>query len=50
MEGALAPVACLADEINECSRCDTCQTLGFWKGLQNTIDKYVDSVTLRDLM
>lgn len=50
MEGVLAPVACLVDEINECERCDSCHTLKFWKGLQQTINQYVDSVTLKDLM
>ena len=49
-EGTLAPVACLADEQFQCNRRDFCQTLGFWKGLQENIEKYLDSVSLRDLM
>ena len=50
IEGALAPVACLADEVNRCERKKICKTLKFWEGLYTVIDAYVDSVTLRDLM
>ena len=50
IEGDFAPVACLSDEVNQCERADICQTLGFWTGLYKAIDKYVDSVTLQDLL
>ena len=50
IEGKLAPVACLKDEINHCERSCICQTLGFWSGLYKAIDDYVDSVTLDDFM
>lgn len=49
-EGNLAPVACLESEINQCSRSEYCVTLGFWKGLSNVIDQYVESVTLEDFL
>lgn len=49
-EGSLAPVACLEDEINQCPRASECLTLSFWQGLADTIDYYVDSVTLEDLI
>lgn len=49
-EGSLAPVACLEDEVNQCPRYEQCLTIGFWKGLANTINNYVDNVTLEDLM
>jgi Rrf2 family protein len=49
-EGNLAPVACLEDEPNQCTRCEKCATVDFWKGLYKTINKYVDSVTLADLL
>ena len=26
-EGKLCPVSCLEDEVNQCERCDTCETL-----------------------
>lgn len=50
LEGPLAPTACLASETNDCPRANTCETLGFWKGLNDVINNYVDSVTLEDLM
>ena len=50
IEGKLAPVACLEDEVNQCERVEVCRTLDFWKGLYKVIDDYVDSVTLQDLI
>ena len=50
IEGKLAPVACLEDETNQCKRKSLCKTLGFWQGLYNVIDDYVDSVTLQDFL
>ncbi|WP_342757000.1 Rrf2 family transcriptional regulator [Kineothrix sedimenti] len=49
-EGSLCPVACLEDEVNECERCDTCETLGVWKELNDAIDKVVDGVTIANLI
>ena len=49
-EGSLSPVACLDDEVNECERCDTCETLDVWKDLKKAIDEVVDGVTIADLM
>lgn len=49
-EGSLSPVACLDDEVNECERCDTCETLGVWKELAEAINNVVDNVTIADLM
>lgn len=48
-EGSLCPVACLEDEVNECVRCDTCETLGVWKELNDAINNVVDNVTIADL-
>ena len=48
-EGDLAPVACLEDEKNQCPRYSRCATIDLWQGLYDTINKYVDSVTLADL-
>ena len=50
IEGDLAPVACLIDEVNRCGRKDFCKTLGFWEGLYRVIDNYVDSTTLHDFI
>ncbi len=48
-EGDTAPVACLEDEFNACPRQDFCETLDFWKGLDEVIDGYIDSVKLSTL-
>lgn len=50
IEGPLVPVSCLEDLQNECPRQETCPTLSFWEGLQKTINEYVDSYTLEDLV
>ena len=44
-EGKLCPVSCLEDEVNQCGRCDTCETLTVWKELHEAINKVVDGVT-----
>ena len=49
-EGSLNPVACLDDEVNECERCDTCETLVVWKELAKAINNVVDNVTIADLV
>ena len=49
-EGSLNPVACLDADVNECERCDTCETLGVWKDLAKAINQTVDSVTIGDLL
>ena len=48
-EGKLCPVSCLEDEVNQCGRCDTCETLTVWKELHEAINKVVDGVTIADL-
>lgn len=48
-EGTMAPVACLEDELVVCPRQDFCETLDFWKGLDDVVDSYMDSVKLSDL-
>ena len=50
IEGKMAPVACLEDEINQCERRNLCKTLGFWTGLYKVIGNYIDSVTLQDFL
>lgn len=49
-EGNLSPVACLEDEVNQCERCDECETLDVWKKLAGAINMVVDGVTIADLM
>ena len=49
-EGSTAPVACLEDGFGVCPRQDVCETLAFWKGLDDVIDGYLDGVKLSDLV
>ena len=49
-EGSLAPVACLEHDPVECARAADCITLGFWRGLYDVVNQYVDSVTLEELV
>ena len=48
-EGDLAPIYCLTDD-GECNRQKGCKTYSFWKGLDDVINKYIDSKTLEDLI
>lgn len=49
-EGSLAPVACLEDEVNSCTRQEDCATLELWKQLDQAIKSVVDTVTLAKLV
>ena len=49
-EESLAPVACLTPGADACPKASLCRTLPLWKGLDQVICGYLDSVTLADLM
>lgn len=49
-EDSLAPVSCLGGDALPCPRAEDCRTLSVWQGLGQVIDRYLDSVTLADLM
>ena len=49
-EGSLAPVACLKEKENTCDRSEYCETLAFWQGLYDVINRYVDGTTIQDLI
>lgn len=49
-EGSLAPVACLEHDRAECSRVADCPTLPVWQGLYRVINKYLDKITLQDII
>ena len=49
-EESLAPVACLEPSSAPCPRTSSCRTLPLWQGLQDTINRYLDGITLADLM
>lgn len=50
MEGSLHPVACLDEETNVCERCNGCETLFIWEGLDELIRSYLTSMTLQDVL
>ena len=50
IEGSLAPITCLEAEDNPCCRCQQCDTLWFWQGLDEVITAYVDEYTLADFL
>lgn len=49
-EGDIAPVACLEDGAKMCDRIDECRTISVWKGLNERINEYLESVKIADLM
>lgn len=49
-EGNLIPVACLGEGNNQCPRQERCVTQGFWQGLYQTVNDYIDRYTLADLL
>ncbi|MBR3502775.1 MAG: Rrf2 family transcriptional regulator [Clostridia bacterium] len=50
VEGPLSPVACLDQQPNQCERCDFCLTLPVWEGLQAVVERYLDGITLKDVI
>lgn len=49
-EGGLTPVSCLDNSPILCDRAEDCITLPIWKGLYKVISKYLDSITLQDIV
>lgn len=49
-EGSLAPVACLDHTPNNCPMSKECITLPVWQGLNEVITKYLDSITIQDII
>lgn len=49
-EGNMAPVACLEDEINECTMAENCISLRLWKMLDEAVKGVIDHVTLQDML
>ncbi len=50
VEGSLHPVACLDQAPNVCERCNGCETLFIWEGLDQVIQEYLSSMTLQDVL
>ena len=49
-EGSLAPIACLEYPENACPRKEQCSTLYIWEGLYKTVNHYLDSITIQDIL
>ncbi len=49
-EGSLAPVACLEETPVSCPNSEKCPTLYVWKGLEEAINNYLDSITIQDIL
>ena len=49
-EGSLAPVACLEQNPNQCSRCNECITLPVWIGLEKVVKEYLEGITLQNVI
>ena len=50
MEGSLAPVACLEQRAQPCSREERCRTLPMWRKLYDLLNDFFDGITLADLI
>ncbi len=50
IEGNLVPVACMADEPNQCPRSDICVTLDVWKQIDKAVSGVIDNITLAELV
>ena len=49
-EGDIAPVACLEEGAAVCDHIEDCRTLPVWKGLNDRINEYLESVKIANLM
>ena len=49
-EGGLIPVACLGNNPKGCSRVESCETFYIWEGLEDTINTYLDNISLEDIL
>lgn len=50
VEGNMAPVSCLEDDVTECERQSECVTFRIWKELDDAMRGVLDKYTLADLM
>lgn len=50
LEGNLAPVACVDDIKDACTRADECVTMEVWREIKDAVNKVVDNITLADLV
>lgn len=50
MEGTLSPVACLAEDVNDCPRKGMCQTLPLWTEFDHLVHDFFFQKKLSDLI
>jgi len=51
VESTLTPIECVAYENGvSCPRIDLCNSVNFWKGLDDVVNNYINSYTLKDLI
>ena len=50
VEGSMHPVTCLDHTPNDCERCNGCETLYVWQGLDVVIQDYLKGITLQDVL
>ena len=50
MEGTLSPVACLAEEVNDCPRRGVCRTLPLWTEFEQMVRNFFFDKKLSDLI
>ena len=49
-EGSLAPVPCVESKENTCKKAAYCTTFKIWSGLYETINNYLDGITLQQII
>lgn len=49
-EGSLTPVSCMDNTPNLCESCENCITLPVYEGLYDVIIKYLNGITLQDVI
>jgi len=50
LDETLAPVACIAQEENSCTRAATCKTLPMWQKFNKVVNDFFDGISLEDLV
>lgn len=48
-EGNISPVACLAENEEECGKTCSCSARSVWIGLEDTMESYLKNVSLKDI-
>ena len=49
-EGSISMVSCLDITPNTCENIENCMTLDVWKGLNEVVKEYLDSINLQDIL